>query len=183
MTPKEFYVHADQLWCLSDDGTNSLVTEHDTSLIADMLAYIREYYPTAFSALEKHYSKSNRNISYYQYLIVRRFCKCNFGELDNTAIDIDEHGILHLEKVHCPLRGECQLEGVVCSPKFNSKLSAAEERVMKIYYRSSKLDEIADTLYISNNTVRNHIRSAYVKLGIHSRAEFITYANNHHLYD
>ena len=67
-------------------------------------------------------------------------------------------------------------------PKFNSKLSDAEMRVMRIFYEYKDIDKIADMLYLSGHTVKNHIKAAYAKLGIHTRGEFITYASKHRLF-
>lgn len=75
------------------------------------------------------------------------------------------------------------MEGVVCMPRFNAKLSDAENRVMKMYYSNPKHEQIAEALYLSIHTVKCHIKAAYTKLGVHSRGEFITYANRHNLYD
>jgi LuxR family transcriptional regulator, maltose regulon positive regulatory protein len=49
-------------------------------------------------------------------------------------------------------------------------LTAAELRVLKLLPTSSYL-QIADTLYISRNTVKVHLRSVYQKLGVTSRSQ------------
>jgi LuxR family transcriptional regulator, maltose regulon positive regulatory protein len=48
-------------------------------------------------------------------------------------------------------------------------LTAAEERVLQLLPTSSYL-QIADTLFISRNTVKTHLRSIYQKLGVASRS-------------
>jgi len=49
-------------------------------------------------------------------------------------------------------------------------LTAAEQRVLMLLPTSTYL-QIADTLYISRNTVKTHLRSIYQKLGVASRSE------------
>lgn len=182
MEKLEFYIYENELWCKYADGRNEQVTESDTELIGEMLGLIKDHYPTAYKALEKEYQKSAANPRYFQWLIVRRFCKCNFGKLDTTKLDMEDSGRLNFEKVECPLRGECKFEGVICFPTFNTKLSEAEMRVMRLVYNGASKEDIAELLYLSPNTVKNHIKSVYCKLGIHEKAEFIQYANRNHLF-
>ena len=182
MEQLEFYIYESELWCKRGDGRNEVVTENDTELIQLLLGLIREQYPSAFKALEKEYQKSAGNVRYYQFLIVRRFCKCNFGKLDTTKIDVETTGRLNFEKVECPMRGECRFEGVVCFPKFNTRLSDSELRVMKLVYEGKSKEDSAEELYLSPNTIKNHIKSVYLKLGIHEKAEFIQYANRNNLF-
>jgi LuxR family maltose regulon positive regulatory protein len=49
-------------------------------------------------------------------------------------------------------------------------LTAAEDRVLQLLPTSTYL-QIADTLYISRNTVKTHMRSIYQKFGVASRSE------------
>lgn len=181
MEQLEFYIYESELWCKYADGRNEVVTENDTKLIQSMLGMIREHYPAAYKALEKEYQKSAANVPYYQYLIVRRFCKCNFGKLDTTRLDA-ACGKFNFEKVDCPMRGECRFENVVCFPKFNTRLSDAELRVMRLVYEGVGNEEIAERLYLSPHTIKNHIKSVYAKLGIHEKSEFIQYANKNDLF-
>lgn len=78
----EFYMFEDELWCKTSDGKNFMVDETHTELVKYILEKVRACYPEAYKALEKIYSKSAPNESYYQYLMMRRFCKCNF--VDST---------------------------------------------------------------------------------------------------
>jgi DNA-binding CsgD family transcriptional regulator len=182
MEQLEFYIYEQELWCRRADGRNEVVTEHDTELVQPLLERIREQYPEAYKALEKEYQKVSIYVPRYQFLIVRRFCKCNFGRLDTTKMDVDGSGAFNFEKVECPLRGECRYEGKICFPKFNTRLSDAELRVMRLVYDGVSKDDIAERLYLSPNTVKNHIKSVYCKLGIHEKSEFIQYANRNHLF-
>lgn len=182
MRDLEFYIYEDELWCMFSDGKNKQVTEHDIELIKDMLCKIREFYPEAYKDLTKWFQKSSQNVPYFQYLIVDQFCRCNFGKLDSTTKDVDRKGLFNFEKGYCPMNGRCPHANIVCNPKFNSRISDAEMRVMKMIYEGCSNDEIADKLYLSPHTVKNHIKSVYIKLGIHEKSEFIQYAHSHNLF-
>jgi len=56
------------------------------------------------------------------------------------------------------------------------KLTRRQQQIIRLLAQSSDARTIADTLHISYATVRNHINNIYHKLGIHSRAEVISYA-------
>lgn len=179
----EFYQYNDELWLKEENGRHQVLTENDTEIIQNLLGAIRERYPSAYHALESEYQRSSLNPRYYQFLIVRRFCKCNFGRLDTMKLDIDNLGKCNFEKVECPLRGECKNEGIICCPKLNTKLSEAELRVMKLVYEGETKEDIAMHLYLSPYTVKNHIKSVYLKLGIHGQREFMKYANDNNLFN
>ena len=176
----EFYTIDSEVWFLTSDGKNERLDETQDEVVAMLIERMMECYPEAYKALSKFYAKSAMNVHYYRFLIARRFCKCNFGKLDTAEIDCNT--TFRFEKVSCPLRGECPLEGVVCMPKFNSQLSKKELDVMRLVYEGCSNDDIADRLYLSPFTVKNHIKSVYAKLGIHEKSEFIQYANKNKVF-
>ena len=181
----EFYAIGEELWCKTVDGKNFIVDESKTELIGSILEKMRSRYPEAYKVLSEIYERSAVNVNYYRYLMVRRFCKCNFCKLDTTSLDVEDvslNGRFNFEKVECPMRGECPYEGVICMPKFNSILSPAETRVMEQIYKGLSEQEIAKALFISPNTVHQHIKNVYAKLNIHRLSDFITYANNHNMF-
>lgn len=179
----EFYIYEDELWCMFPNGRNERVTENSTELIKELLSTISEQYPDAYKALTECYKRSSDNVPYYQFLMVNRFCKCNFGNLDNTDKDVRANSGFNFERVPCPLRGECKYEGVICGARFNSQLSDGELRVMKLVYLGLSNEDIAEKLYLSPHTIKNHIKSAYLKLKIHEKSDFIRYANNNNLFN
>lgn len=178
----EFYMFNKELWFICD-GENKIVSEQDSELIGMILQKIMQLYPEAYKALSNEYKKSALNVPYYQYLMVKRFCKCNFGNLDNTRSDIDINGDFNFECVECPLRGECINEGVICKPRMNTRLSDAELRVMKLLYEGNSPIDAASMLYLSPETIKAHYKSVYRKLGISSLAEFIKYADKNRLFE
>lgn len=177
-----FYVLDNELWFKTSGGTIEVVDETKTEIVNSILDSIKEFYPDAYKMLSEEYQRSANNIPYFKFLMVRRFCKCNFGKCVKSIFDSD-NGKFQLEKVVCPLRGECIGDGVICGPTFDSKLSDSEIRVMRLLYDGYSNEDIAKQLYISVNTVKFHIKTSYCKLGIHEKAEFVKYASDNKLFN
>jgi two-component system NarL family response regulator len=55
--------------------------------------------------------------------------------------------------------------------------------VLRQVARGMSNREIADTLFISENTVKNHVRNILEKLHLHSRMEAVMYAMRERLFD
>ena len=180
-TNVEIYSFEEEVWLRTQDGIHQQLNEDNRDFIRFMVSKIERFYPEAYDKLKQEYSRCAPNIQYYQYRMVRRFCRCNFGIIDDIK-DISYSGKMNFERVPCPLRGECTGEGVICNPKFNSKISDAEERVLKLLFRGKSKEQIADELFISIHTVNNHIRNAYNRIGVHEKAEFIDYAHKNKLW-
>jgi two-component system NarL family response regulator len=62
-------------------------------------------------------------------------------------------------------------------------LTARELEVLKLVARGMSNREVAEQLYISENTVKNHIRNILEKLHLHSRMEAVMYAVRKRLLD
>ncbi len=109
-----------------------------------------------------------------------------------------------IEEIGAMVRAIVQHQGVI-SPFMTSKLLAefralakrADERaelappgltdremqVLRLMAQSKSNKEIAKDLFISENTVKNHVRNILEKLHLHSRMEAVTYAWRKHLLD
>lgn len=61
------------------------------------------------------------------------------------------------------------------------KLTRRERDVLELMVTGATNDEIAATLTITTNTVKNHVRSIFRKMDVKSRTEAVVYAINHHL--
>lgn len=175
----EFYISADEVWYKDVEGMH--VLRENSPAVDIIIDKIQELFPLAYEALCECYEKSRANNKYFKYLIARRFCKCNFGNLDFTRTDVSE-GTFNLERIPCPLMGECKYECVICMPQMESFLSDAEKRVMKLVCDGKSNQEIADELYLSPNTVRRHISMSYFKTNTHNRAEFVSYAKDNSIF-
>ena len=177
----EFYIYEGELWC-KRGLENTLIDSTQQELLNDILDRIRNDYPDAYKALEECYKKSAPNKNYYKYIMARRFLRCNFAQLDSTSYDIEENKV-NFERVDCPLRGECKYDGIICSPIYKTSLSAQEIKVGALWYEGLSKDEIAGVLFLSPETINNHIRNIYKKLNIHEKAEFIKYADDKKLFN
>jgi len=62
-------------------------------------------------------------------------------------------------------------------------LTARELEVRKLVARGMSNRDVADQLYISENTVKNHVRNILEKLHLHSRMEAVMYAVRKRLLD
>ncbi|MDQ1414897.1 MAG: hypothetical protein QOF81_510 [Acidimicrobiaceae bacterium] len=63
------------------------------------------------------------------------------------------------------------------------RLTSRELDVLRQVARGMSNREIADTLFISENTVKNHVRNILEKLHLHSRMEAVMYAMRERLFD
>lgn len=140
----------------------------------EMLIVIRDLYPAAFSALAELYSKSERNRDYYEYRIVHRFIRCNFGEYDALTFDISQTGDFNFEDVRCPMRGECLFEGVICKPTLKTELTPRETEVAKMLSSGLSVQDISENLQISILTVRNHVQHIKARLRLKHTSQIIS---------
>lgn len=155
----------------NDKGVHTYRPE-DKELTSALFARIENEYPKAFKALTEIYHKSRANVNYYYYLVCHRFIRCNFGSLDKKQ-DIDGTGRFTFEEVSCPIKGECKYSGVICGAEFDTRLTARQQEVMKLYCQGLEPEEIAEQLYISPETVRTTKRDAFRKAGVHDIREFM----------
>lgn len=178
----EFYTTPGNEVMLQDEKGTHTLSSCDGEFVEKMDGLISEFYPEADKGLCENYKPSQGNPSYFRFLKVRRFIKCNFGNYDNV-LDVDHMGRMNFEFVSCPMRGECKYDGIICNPKFNTCLSCRELDVMKMSVEGQSDDEIANKLFISLNTVNNHRKNSFKKLGLHSMADFIRYAIDKNIFN
>lgn len=179
----EFYMTPKGEVMLREEGKpEHQLKEQDYEFISAFLGVLEEFYPKAYDKLMEEYAKNELNRTYRDFLAVRRFIKCNMGNYDNT-LDLDESWNFNFEFIKCPLRGECRGEGVICSPKFDSKLSDRQIDVMRMCYEGKADEEIAENLFITLDTVKNHRKNSFRKLDIHSMSEFMRYALKNNLFN
>ncbi len=79
------------------------------------------------------------------------------------------------EEVNCPLRGECEHEGVICRPEFNTTLTDREMDVFRLIAFSCQTDDIAAALHISPCTVNRHRENIKAKIKVRNVGEMISY--------
>lgn len=179
----EFYMTPKGEVMLREEGKlEKELKEQDYDFISAFLKVLEEFYPDAHKKLMEEYARSEKNKTYRNFLAVRRFIKCNLGNYDNV-IDVDQEWNFKFEFVGCPLRGECRGEKVICNPRFESNLSPRQNDVMKMCCEGKSDEEIAENLFITLDTVKNHRKNSFRKIGIHSIAEFMRYAQKNNLFN
>lgn len=156
--------------------------EENREFTTSFISYLGTFYTEAWEALSKLYSKKEPNRINYEYWIVSRFLRCNFGEYDANSPDIDMFGRFHFEEVKCPIRCECLLCGIVCKPKFNTTLSHREIEILRLVIQKYTVEEIAPMIHISPNTVSNHIRNIHAKTATRTKADLVDYWHTHKLH-
>lgn len=139
----------------------------------EMIVLIRDLYPAAFTALAELYSKSERNKDFFEFRIVHRFIRCNFGEYDALSYDINFVGEFNMEDVRCPLRGECLFEGLICRSPMNTELSPRESEVAHLLAKGYSRQEVAVELEISIYTVTRHITNIKARLHLKTTNQII----------
>jgi DNA-binding NarL/FixJ family response regulator len=75
------------------------------------------------------------------------------------------------------------ISGADVKPVRMPKLTDRELEVLNLVARGLNNREIADKLFISENTVKNHVRNMLEKLQLHSRIEAVMYAVRQRLLD
>ncbi len=171
MEAVEFFIIGGQT-CIRRKGVSKPLTPKDRDEIEWMLLEMRKCFPMAVQRLEEWAAESAANRRFFEYRMVDRFIRCNFGEADFLYSDI-ENDRFHFEEVKCPLRGICKDEGVICKPKFKVPVSKEEGRAAVLYSKGLTAYEIARVLGKGVKTVKNQLTSAAKHLGLSSTRDLI----------
>ena len=162
MEAVEFFIINGQT-CIRRNGVSKPLTPKDRVEIEWMLDQMQRCFPHAVCRLQEWVAESAANRRFFEYRMVDRFIRCNFGEADFLYSDV-ENGIFHFEEVKCPLRGICKDEGVICKPKFQLPVTREEGRVAALYSKGLTADEIAGVLRKSVKTIKNQLDNARKRL-------------------
>lgn len=151
----------------------------DRHIIEEVIIIIMDMFPEAYEHLSNLYYSSKPNKFFFEYKIVHRFLRCNFGEWDLFHHDIDSCGNIHFEEVKCPIRSECLYNGIICKPKLNTNLTDRELGVLSLIGIGCQSPSIADTLTISVSTVNRHRENIKSKLKLKTLGELVAYYNTY----
>lgn len=95
-------------------------------------------------------------------------------EFDEVDSEPDE---LELSKTTAHFEDKTALRCDLIGKKYT--LSQREIEIMLLFARGHTIASIAKELYISDNTVKTHLRRMYIKLGIHKKQELFALINNY----
>lgn len=170
----EFVACADGTFVARNSTTSKVVTEFDRDIIEFIVSEVKLRYPIAYKRLCEMYERYKGNRYNFEYRIAKRFVRCNMGADDLLSMDIN-NGIMCLEYVNCPLRGECCDENVICCPRHQSRLTETLRQVAELYASGMSYKEMAQTLNKSDKTIANQLRSITKILGLKRTKDIITY--------
>lgn len=163
------------------DNKLFMLEENDREFIVSMKIIIQNDYQKAWKGCCEWNHQAKPNITRFEFLNVRRFCKCNFPKYDGK-LDIDENGNFNFEFTDCPHRGECKYEGVICNPEFTNTLTEYDKLILNmIVYKQFTADEIALRLGRSVNTINNRRKTILLKTGCKTIAQLVAYCYEHNL--
>ena len=167
----EFFVIGGQT-CIRRNDVSKPLTPSDRDAVEFMLARMQESFPKALERLQEWAEESKPNKRFFEFRIVDRFIRCNFGEADFLYSDIED-GMFHFEEVKCPLRGICKDEKVICKPTYNVPVTKEESRAAVLYSRGLTAKEIAKVLGKGVKTVKNQLGNAAKRLGLKRTRDLI----------
>ena len=88
----EFYNTPDGSVMYKENGQPvKLLSENNRGIIEAIMTIIQQRYPIAFARLAELYSRYERNRIHFEFMMVHRFIRCNFGEYDQFKYDIDRY--------------------------------------------------------------------------------------------
>ncbi len=158
-----------------------LLEESRREFIVPMKQMIQNDYPDAWRACEDWNKPYRHNILKYDFLNVRRFCKCNFPKFDGI-LDIDAAGCMHFEFTDCPMRGECKYENLLCSPVFSHTLTKSDVQLLKLIAAEQlTAEEIALQLGRSVSTINNRRKVLQKKTSCNTISKLVAYCYTHRL--
>lgn len=117
---------------------------------------------------------SHNKINVASMTLYRCKGKENFSDSDIDSLDL---------LIPCVLRGiESSLDIYIPDQKIDSlekfNLTEREKMIVSLIYEGKTNNEIAEIIYISENTVKKHVSNIYQKIGINSRAKFLNFLNS-----
>ena len=171
MEAVEFFIIGGQT-CIRRGGVSKPLTPSDRDEVEWMLGQIRHLFPEASGRLEEWAGGSKPNSRFFEYRMVDRFIRCNFGEADFLYSDV-ENGMFHFEEVKCPLRGICKDENVVCKPKFRISLPEEEGKAAALYSKGMTAHEIARVMKKSAKTIKNQLDNVRKRLHLDRTRDLI----------
>ena len=171
MEKVEFFVIGGQT-CIRRNGVSKPLTPSDRDAVEFMLERMLECFPAAMERLQEWAEESKPNKRFFEFRMVDRFIRCNFGEADFLYSDIED-GMFHFEEVKCPLRGICKDENVICKPTYKVPVTKEESRAAVLYSKGLTANEIAKVLGKGVKTVKNQLANAAKRLGLNRTRDLI----------
>lgn len=113
---------------------------------------------------------------------LQKIISCRFGGFDSVS-DIQNLSVNQSEYFDCGNRGNCSMEGIVCSfPEYNNHvLTPFDLKIIKLLSTELTLPAIADELKVCNNTLDNKKKILFEKFKVLSRPRLVALAFENNL--
>lgn len=171
MEAVEFFLINGQT-CIRRNGVSRPLTPKDRDAVEFMLRNMEQCFPATVNRLREWAAESMANKRFFEYRMVDRFIRCNFGEADFLYPDVD-NGMFHFEEVKCPLRGICKDENLICKPKIQVPVGREEGRAAMLYSKGLTAWEIAAVMKKSVSTIKNQLDNVRKRLHLDRTRDLI----------
>lgn len=158
--------------CIRRNGVAKPLTPKDRDAIEFMLRNMEKCFPETVKRLKEWAVDSAANKRFFEYRMVDRFIRCNFGEADFLYPDV-ENGMFHFEEVKCPLRGICKDENLICKPKIQVPVGREEGKAAMLYSKGLSAYEIAAVVGKSVKTIKNQLDNVRKRLRLDRTRDLI----------
>ena len=158
--------------CIRRNGVSKALTPKDRDAIEFMLRNMEKCFLATVKRLKEWAADSAANKRFFEYRVVDRFIRCNFGEADFLYPDV-ENGMFHFEEVKCPLRGICRDENIICKPKIQLPVGREEGRAVMLYSKGLSAYEIAAVVGKSVKTIKNQLDNVRKRLRLDRTRDLI----------
>lgn len=132
-----------------------------------LIWFLEQFIDTDFEFLSVSYIVSEILLLFI-YSMLKDHRELN-RSLEKATAEVEKKSVAVKEKVQ--KHTEDEIEKVIVSLELAEKLTSREEEVLRLTLSGRKRKDIADALYVSENTIKTHLSHIFAKVGVSSKKE------------